>query len=104
MKSVTTPSFRLPMRMPRLPAGIMAIAVLVRGFGVGDIHDVIAVDDDAAGPAELGELAEELAVLGEDLDAVVVAVADIQIALGIHRQAVRHAELAGPGARLSPTA
>ena len=53
-------------------------------------HDVIA------------ELAEQLAVLGENLDAVVVAVADIEIALGIHRQAVWHAELARTGTRGAP--
>ena len=77
-----------------LPAGIVAIAFLVLGFGVGDVQHVIAVDHDAAGPPELGELAQQFAILGEDLDAVVVAVADIEMAFGIHRQAVRHAELA----------
>ena len=55
---------------------------------------VVPVDVDAARPAELLPLIEELAVLVEDLDAVVLAVADEQPPLRIDRERVRHVELA----------
>ena len=64
---------------------------------------VVLVDVDAARPAELRPLLDELAVLIEDLDAVVAAVADEQAAPRIHRERVRLIELARPGARACPT-
>ena len=45
---------------------------------------------------------DELAVLIENLDAVVAAVADEQAALGIEGQRVRRVELARPRALLAP--
>src|SRR5208283_2792898 len=55
-------------------------AVMVPGngfrFGIGDIDDVVLVDEYAARPAELMPLGDVVAVLVEDLDAGVVAVAD----------------------------
>src|SRR5712671_1195028 len=48
------------------------------GFGIGDIDDVIGVDIDAAWAAELRPAFQKLAILIENLDAVVVAVADEQ--------------------------
>ena len=58
------------------------------------------VDVDAARPAELAPLGEVLAVLIEDLDAAVGAVADEQPAARIHRERVRHVEVAGARALL----
>jgi hypothetical protein len=58
---------------------------MVLGYGfrfrIGDINDVIPVDEDAAGPAELRPLVDEVAVLIEYLDAVVAAVAEEQPAV-----------------------
>ena len=67
---------------------------LVGRCRVGDVDDVVLVDEDAARPAELLPLGEELAVLVEDLDAAVDAVGDEQPAGGIDRQPVRRVELA----------
>src|SRR6202000_3036724 len=77
-----------------LPAGVVTIAHRFAGFGIRRIHDVVLVDIDAAGPPELGEDLQQLAVLVEFLNAVVPAVADIKMALAVHRQAMRHFELA----------
>ena len=54
------------------------------------------------GPAELVPGVEQLAVLVEDLDPVVAAVADEQAALRIHRQRVRLVEVVGTVAELAP--
>src|SRR5262249_59949419 len=81
-----------------LPAGIR-LAVRLR---VRDVEDVTLVDVDAAGPSELLPLLEELAVLVEDLDAVVRAVGHEQPPLRIQGQAVRSVELARAGALLAP--
>ncbi len=70
------------------------------GFGVGHIDHVVLVDVDAARPAELRPLFDERAVLIEDLDPVVVAVADEQPALRIQRERVRLIELARAGSGL----
>ncbi len=45
---------------------------------------------------------DEIAVLVEDLDAVVVAVADVEPALGVEGERVRLVEFAGTGAELAP--
>src|SRR6185312_5470684 len=52
-----------------LPAIVIARNRL--GFGIGDIKHVILGQPDAAGPAELVHLLDEIAVQVEDLDAVV---------------------------------
>src|SRR5262245_33181145 len=82
------------------PARI-AVAHRLR-FRVGDIDRVVAVDEDAARTAELLPLGDEFAFLVEDLDAVVVAVADEEAALRVHRQRVRNVEFARAGALLAP--
>src|SRR5665213_1255838 len=74
------------------PAGMKAIFHRRARFGIGGIEDVILVDIDAAGPAELAPDIDQHAVLAENLDAVVVAVGDIKPALAVHRQRVRDFE------------
>src|SRR5689334_11251331 len=59
------------------------------GFRIRDIDVVLAVDIDAARPAELRPLVEKLAVLVENLNAVVLAVAHEQAGLRVHRDGVR---------------
>src|SRR6266849_2898207 len=75
---------------------------LVVRLRVGDVENVVLVDPDAARPAELLPLGEELAVLVEDLEAAVGAVGDEQTAGGIEREPMRHIEFAGCGAFLAP--
>ena len=53
-----------------LPAGVVGTP----GFGVSHVHGVIGGDEDAAGAAPLLPAIQQLAVLIEDLDAVVVSV------------------------------
>src|SRR5690242_538788 len=72
------------------------------GFGIGDIDDVILVDVDSARAAELRPLIEQFAVLVENLDAVVLPVADEQPPLRIHRDRVGNVELAARGALFAP--
>src|SRR5262249_45612739 len=75
---------------------------LVGRLRVGDIDLVILVDPHAARPAELFPLADELAVLVEDLEAAVGAVGDEQASGGVQREPVRHVEFAGPATFLTP--
>src|SRR5579871_161605 len=72
------------------------------GLRVGHVDDVVLVDVDAARPAELRPLVDEVSVLIEDLDTVVAAVAKEQPAARIHRQRVRAVHLAGGAALLAP--
>src|SRR5262245_27679037 len=65
------------------------------GFRIRDIDRVVFCDRDAAGPAELVPLIEELSVLVENLDAVVFAIADEKPAARIHRDRMRFADLTG---------
>src|SRR3954463_876754 len=58
-----------------LPAGVVTEAFVLAGLGVGNVDGVVPVDPDAAGPAELGELFQEIPVEVEDLDTVVTAIA-----------------------------
>src|SRR6202034_2045666 len=84
-----------------------ADALLERRIGlfvrlrVAHINDVVA-DVDAARPPKLLPFGEEFTVLIENLDAVVSPVGDEQAAGGIHRQAVRHVELALRRAVMAP--
>src|SRR5262249_21396936 len=55
-------------------------------LGIGDIDDVVLVDEDAARPAELVPLVDEVPLLVENLDAVVAAVAEEEAPARIHRQ------------------
>ena len=72
------------------------------GFRIGDVDVVARVDEDAARPAELGPLLDERAVLIENLNAVVVAIADEQAPFGVERERVRLIEFAGRGTGLTP--
>src|SRR4029453_8548536 len=63
-------------------------------FRVGYVEGVGAfVDIEAAGPAELKPLSDELAVLVEDLNAVVLSITDEQASPRIERQRVDDVEL-----------
>src|SRR6266849_5646994 len=68
---------------------------------IGHVENVVLVDEQAARPAELLPLQEIFSVLVECLNAVIGTVRDEQPAGGIHRQAMRRVELAGPGALLA---
>src|SRR4029450_9192031 len=64
-------------------------------FRVGYVESVAAfVDIKAAGPAELKPLSDELAVLVEDLNAVVLSIADDKASPRIDGQRVNDVELA----------
>src|SRR5262245_40923889 len=64
-----------------LPVG--AIARHAAGFRVGDVEHVRLVDVDAARPAELAPFRDEVALLIEDLNAVVAAIPDEEAAARI---------------------
>src|SRR5262249_8320204 len=64
--------------------------------------DVVFVDENAARPAELRPLVDIVAVLIENLDAVVVAVADEQVPARIHRERMRGIDLTRGAAFLAP--
>src|SRR5262249_49491335 len=51
------------------------------GFGIRDVDDVILIDVNSARPAELLPLVDEFPVLVEDLNSIVVPVADEEPAL-----------------------
>src|SRR5262249_50936442 len=69
---------------------------------IGHVEDVVAVNVDAARPAELLPLRDEIAILVEDLNAIVAAVADEDPSLRIDGDCVRRVELAGGRAFPSP--
>jgi len=62
------------MRMPRFPAGMVAVAGALARLGIGHVNVIPRVDEHAARAAELLPLFQKLAVLIEDLDAVVGSV------------------------------
>src|SRR5690242_10523208 len=70
-------------------ARIVAIArfALAR-LGIGDVDHIVLINVDSARAAELFPLGDEMAVLVKDLDAVVLAVANEQAALGVEGQGV----------------
>src|SRR5689334_11281540 len=71
-------------------------------LNVSDIDRVVGRDQQPAGPAKLGPLLEVLAVLVEDLDALVPTIGDEHTAAAVERHGVRHVELAGPHAFFAP--
>ena len=63
----------------------------------GDHPDpIILVDVDVDGVVDIGPLLDELAILGEDLDAIVRPVADVDAAVAVDGEAVEEIELARP--------
>src|SRR5271166_4070208 len=72
------------------------------GFGIGDVNRVVFGDVDPARPTELFPLLEVPAVLIENLDAVVHAIAGEDASLGIERDSVRLMKLAWTAALVSP--
>src|SRR5439155_23663455 len=68
----------------------------------GHVDRVVARDVDAARPAELMPDVEQLAVLIEDLNAVVLAIADEQPPARVHRDRVRLADLSRARALRAP--
>src|SRR5262249_54885206 len=71
-------------------------------LGVGDVDGVVARDEDAARAAELLPHTEHRAALIEDLDAIVLAVADEQAAARVHRDRIGLPHLARAGSLVSP--
>ena len=71
------PVLETPDPDPLLPSRVHPFGRL----GIGGVNDVVAVDRQTARTAELIVLADELAVLGQDLDAMVVTVGDDQLSL-----------------------
>ena len=85
----------------RMPCSQPGIVHAVR-FGIGDVNLALVVERDAARRAELRPCREVLALLIEELDAVVVAVGDEDAALHVDGDAVQRAELARRVAGLAP--
>src|SRR5262245_51351203 len=81
-----------------LPAGLVRSPRL----GIGDVDRVVVRDGNAARASELRPFVEERAVLIEDLDPVVVAIADKQPSARIERDRVRYVELAPGRAGFAP--
>src|SRR5205809_4842249 len=69
---------------------------------VGHENRVLLVDVDPARPAELLPLGQVLAILIEDLNPIVVPIADKQPALRVHRERMRLIEFVRAGASLAP--
>jgi hypothetical protein len=90
----------------RIPARNLA-AFLVqdndRRFEVADINGVVGVDIDIGGPVEVSPLRDVAPFGRKELDAAVLAVANVNRALLVDPEAVRQMEFARPLlARLTP--
>src|SRR5205807_8523999 len=59
-------------------------------FGIGDVDDVVLVDEHTARPTELPPLREKFSLLVENLNAAVGAIGNEQPSLRIHGEPVRH--------------
>src|SRR5262245_18256865 len=66
------------------------------------VRAALAVEDDVCRAPGVGPLREVLAVRAEDLDAIVLAIAHEDAAVGSHRDAVGQEELAGALPRHAP--
>src|SRR3984893_3427034 len=79
------------------------VRTTVARFGISDIHSVgLPVDVDSARSAELEPLGDERSVLVENLDAVVLTIANEEPAARIERQRVRDVEFPGAHPFLAP--
>src|ERR1700704_3631804 len=72
------------------------------GFGIGDIEEVVLVDEEAARAAELLPFRHKRTVRVEDFDTVVGSIGDVDAARRIDRHRMVDPELPGAGAALSP--
>src|SRR5438309_3938201 len=87
---------------PDVDASLESRILLGIRLRIGHVDVVFLIDVDAAGAAELLPLIEEAAVLIEDLDSAVPAVAHKDPSSGIHRDAVGCDELARAGTVFTP--
>src|SRR5262249_51940863 len=86
-----------------LPDALELVRARVRTrFRIGDVDRIVRGNRDAARSAELAPLVEQVAVLIENLDAVVLAVADKQAPARVDRDRVRLAQLAAAGSLPAP--
>src|SRR5438128_11903360 len=83
-------------------AGQFVRAGVGPGLGVGHVDRVVLRDEDATRAAELPPLVEELAVLIEDLDAVVLAIPNEETPARVHRDRVRLAHFTAARPFLPP--
>src|SRR5580658_159420 len=81
---------------------IRGAARLVRCLRVDDINHIMSIHINSTWPAILFPIRDELTIRIEHLNATVGAVGDVHPLLRIHRDPVRHIELAGPRAFLAP--
>src|SRR5215475_13019711 len=96
--------YRSVARLANANAALPTVVIFGDGFRfrIGDVDNIALVDVDAARAAELRPLVEIIAVLIEDLDAIVIAVTDKKVSARIHRERVRGVELARSGSLLAP--
>src|SRR5262249_10134132 len=85
-----------------LPPRIVPVTLLIGRLGVGHIQDILLVDIDSAGPAELLPFSEEIAFLIENLDAVVTAVGHEKTSFGVESEGVGHFKLPWSGSVSAP--
>src|SRR5258708_3613924 len=79
------------------------VRAAVARFGISDIQGIgLPVDVDSARSAELEPLGDELSVLVENLNAVVLTIADEEPTARIERQRVRDVEFSGAHPFLAP--
>src|SRR5262245_40602768 len=69
---------------------------------IGRVENVVAVDVEAARPAELPPFGEKFSILVEDLNAVIRAVSDEQSPARVHGESMGHVEFALSLARFAP--
>src|SRR5271165_224269 len=86
-----------------LPARVMTIPVAIGRFRIGHVNRIVPIDIDPARPAELFPFLQKLAILVEDLYAIVGAIADEQASARIECQCMRSIKVARCGSLLAPS-
>src|SRR5712671_4338885 len=76
--------------------GIVVIAGFVVGLGIDHIEHVVAIDIDAAGPAELFPRGEKLAVLVEHHHTAIAAIGNVKVVLTVDGEGMRRSQLPIP--------
>jgi hypothetical protein len=79
-----------------------ALSRLQRAPQLGHIDQAILADRNVGRPQHIGPHGEIIAGAIEELEAVILAIADDHILLRVERDAVRQVELARPGADIAP--